>query len=234
MSEAAAPSLFRVAVAEDLLGLARLCFAELDDATIAALREACFPESLGLPLTGEDGERARALMAQATAALPVPEDRTGLDELAADFGAIFLTNGYEAPASESPWIDDDHLERQQPTQDVAAWYAHHGYAPFDALRRPEDFIAFELAFLAHLLAGEGTDDAALKETARFLDTHVLTWVPEFAARIPCRCATPFYAGLAAVIATYLKRLRGVLRDLGHADCPPFAPIARPATNRPCD
>lgn len=225
---------FRDALAMDLFGLARLCVLELDRDTVDALIASDFPSGLGLALDDADGERALTLMARAVAALPAAADRPGMDELAADFGAIFLTNGYEAPASESPWLDEEKLERQQASADVAAWYAHHGYAPHDPLRRPADFIAFELGFLAHLMSREGDDDAILAEAARFLDVHALAWIPDFCRRIAERCGTPFYAAWAAVTAAYLARLRTALRDLGCPEVAPFSPVARPASGRPCD
>ena len=47
----------------------------------------------------------------------------------------------------------------------------------------------------------------------FLDEHLLRWLPEFAARVAARCATPFYAGLCIFTAGYMDEMRGLLADV---------------------
>lgn len=51
----------------------------------------------------------------------------------------------------------------------------------------------ELEFVALLL--ERGDE---REAARFLKTHLLAWLPDFARRVAQRAATPFYAALAGL------------------------------------
>ena len=51
----------------------------------------------------------------------------------------------------------------------------------------------------------------------FLDEHALRWLPDFAARVAARCATPFYAGLSIFTTAYMDEMRDLLADaLGEA------------------
>lgn len=51
---------------------------------------------------------------------------SSVDELAADYAAIYLTHALRASPHESVWRDDDHLMLQGPTFAVRAFYRRHG------------------------------------------------------------------------------------------------------------
>ena len=80
----------RDALVEDLDQLIRLHDRELDAETLAALRAAEFPNGLALCAAEEAGRAAHSNMAAALHDLPA------LDELAADYAAIYLTGAYGA------------------------------------------------------------------------------------------------------------------------------------------
>ncbi len=201
-------ALLREAVADDLDMLAHLALAELDGETIRSLLDVGFPDNLGLTLAGGTPQLLRATVQ----ALPDPSDSKERDQLDADYAALFLTNGYQAAPSESPWIDPDGLERQEATFAVRAWYQREGFSPADPLRRPDDFLAFELAFLASLLRKPGSDQSQLSLAAEFLASHPARWVPAFAAKASPRCLTPFYGSLLLFTAEYLMYLNGIVEE----------------------
>ena len=200
------------AVADDLRELARLHDAEPDRELLRALGEVEFPSNLGLRLVSPRGRDARALMRRALAELPDPVDEATLDALAADFAAIYLHGGLHASPYESAWLDDDGLVCQEPMLEVRAWYRGHGLAVENWRKRPDDHLAYELEFLAHLLAESRPPDA-LRAAARFADEHLLRWLPDFAERVAARCATPFFAGVALLSAAYVDELRDLLAEL---------------------
>ncbi|MBI4966896.1 MAG: molecular chaperone TorD family protein [Rhodospirillales bacterium] len=202
---------FRQAVAQDLAALARLHERELDQATLVELHRVNFPDALALRLDEDEvGLAALEGMRLAMAETPPTLADGALDALAADYAAIFLTNAYGAPASESPWLDADGLARQEPTFQVMEAYGRQGYAIDDPLKRPADFLAFELGFLAHLLGGPQDDATALAAASDFLKAHPRLWVGRFAERIAMQADTPFYAGLAALLDAYLETLDDAL------------------------
>jgi TorA maturation chaperone TorD len=209
---------FRAAAAQDLADLAALHDREVDAATLERLRAAAGEGLLRVRLVNEDGRAALFLLGEALAGLPAVIDGALTDELAADYADIYLTYGLRAAPNESVWLDDDNLAMQAPMFEVRALYQRHGLQVPDWRRRADDHLVHELQFLAHLLdPGSGE---TLGEAAAFLDEHLLLWAPDFSARVAQRCATPFYAGLAAVTAAYLDELRELLeRILGQPRTP---------------
>ena len=85
--------------------------------------------------------------------------------------------------------------------EVARLYAQLGFAIPEGKSEPSDHIAYELSFLAELLAlVEKADNAVLQEKAakeaeQFLDRFVLPWFPLFAASVQEEDRDGFYRGL---------------------------------------
>ncbi len=95
------------------------------------------------------------------------ESEANLDDLAADFAAIYLTHGYRVSPNESVWRDEEGLERQGPMFSVRAWYKHHNLQTPDWRIRADDHLVNELQFLA-MLSQRAADFDQLREAARFL------------------------------------------------------------------
>lgn len=202
---------FAEAVADDLTTLAVLHDRELDAERIARLRQTGFPGGLALVLESDEGRAVLDRMRAAVALLPQPADSAGLDDLAADYADIYLTYRLRASPCESVWLDEDGLTLQAPMFAVREWYRRHGLAAENWRERSDDHLVLQLQFVAHLLAGSADD--GLAEAARFLDAHLLLWIGDFAGLVATRCATPFYAALAALTAAYLEELRDLLAEI---------------------
>ncbi len=109
-----------LALCDDLDQLIRLHDRELDAETLAALRESSFPEGLALLPEGDAATCAAENMRRA-----LTENLT-LDELAADFAAIYLNNALGASPYESVWLSDDHLACSAPMFELRDLYAALG------------------------------------------------------------------------------------------------------------
>lgn len=212
----------REAIAEDLLLLARVHDREPDAAMIAALRATSPDQWLSLQMAGVEYDAAMHLLAEGLAGLRDPVTSAELDALAAEFAALYLTYGYHITPTESPWRDEDGLERQQAMFAVRAWYRHHGLRIDDWRTRSDDHLVYELQFVAHVLR-RSADAEDLREMARFLRAHPLAWVPHFAARTLKRCRQPLFAGFALLTSVYLARLADVLGTIFGLDMTP-APL----------
>ncbi len=200
---------FRSAVVQDLTMLAVLHDAEPDQALISSLKDTDFPCGLGLKLESEPGREALSLMAEAVKSLPEPTGREYLDELACDYADIYLTHAYQASPDESVWIDEEHLEHQEPMFQVREFYRRHGLAAPNWRKRADDHLVLQLQFLVHMFDPEKSTDE-LQEAARFMDEHLLRWVMRFAKRVASRCRTTYFAGVALLTAGYCEELRDVL------------------------
>jgi TorA maturation chaperone TorD len=208
---------FRAALGDDLDQLTRLHDRELDGVTLAALRAAGFPGCLALLPAEVMAARACANFAAALAELADPPSAEVLDELAADYAAIYLNNRLGASPYESVWLDDDHLVCQQPMFELRDIYAAAGLGVADWRHRGDDHLVLQLQYLRHLLAAGAVDGAAL---ADFIDEHVGYWFPDFARRVAGTCHTPLYAALAELTHVWLQGFRALLDEMYGCPVPP--------------
>ncbi|MBK7022259.1 MAG: molecular chaperone TorD family protein [Sulfuritalea sp.] len=199
------------ALAEDAATLALLHDSELARPVLAGLKEADFPANLGLLPMGPASLGSFEMMRTALASLPDSPDAALLDELAADFAAIYLTGAFGASPSESYWLSDDHLVCQDAMFDLRTLYAENGLAVPDWRKRPDDHLVFQLQFLARRLDAAATPED-WRALGRFLDYHLLRWLPDFAGRVADRCDTMFYAALALLTDAWLQQLRDLIAD----------------------
>jgi TorA maturation chaperone TorD len=149
-------------------------------------------------------------MRLAVAACPAEPDAAFMDNLAADFAAIYLTGALDASPSESFWLSDDHLVCQDAMFDMRELYAADGLAVPDWRMRPDDHLVFELQFLANRLAKINNNHHQWRALAILLDHHLLRWLPDFASRISSRCDTDFYAALVLLTDAWCQQLRDLI------------------------
>jgi putative dimethyl sulfoxide reductase chaperone len=194
------------AIAEDAETLAALHDRELTPAMIAALREASFPACLGLLPQTPAAVAAWEAMAAAMAELPPTAGASELDELAAEYAAIYLTGAYGASPCESVWTDEDHLTCQGAMFQWRELHAGIGLATPDWRQRPDDHLVLQLLHIAHLARRTTTTDFE-GSLAQILDEHTLRWLPQFAARVAARSTSPFYGALAVLTAAWLETVR---------------------------
>jgi TorA maturation chaperone TorD len=204
------------ALAEDFAGLALLHDAELDATLIAGLRQAGFPGSMSVLPCDDLARVGISAMASALAMLPAVPDAACLDELAADYAAIYLTAAYGASPSESYWLSDDHLVCQDAMFELRELYRTHGLVAPDWRRRPDDHLVYQLQFLARRLESVAGDDD-WRALAGFLDFHLLRWLPDFSRRVSERCDTAFYGALMLLTDAWCRQLRELIANhLGEA------------------
>lgn len=197
------------AIAEDAEALAALHDRELTAGLLAALHEVRFPDSLGLRPAAPEATAAWQAMRAALVTLPANPDARVLDELAAEYAAIYLIHAYGASPLESVWLDDDHLACQAAMFQLRDIYAAAGLATPDWRQRPDDHLVLQLLYIAHAARHAQTQDD-WRTLARMLDEHPLRWIDQFAVRICARSNAPFYAALAVLTAAWLETLRDLI------------------------
>ena len=205
-------------LSDDLVLLGLLHGQELTAEVLDRLRREAPECWFALQPGGDDVQHGIALVQEGFDTMPDPADAASLDDLAAEYAAIYLTFAYHAAPTESVWRDKDGLERQTPMFVVRECYARYGLEVADWRRRSDDHLVHELAYLATLLR-EGSA-AALADAATFLRDHLLVWFPAFAGRVSHRCHLPFYAGLQMVTVGYLRGLSALLEDATQIDMTP--------------
>jgi TorA maturation chaperone TorD len=192
-------------IANDLRMLADLHATELTRERIQELQAIGFPAAQGFPQE-------------------IPDKL--LDELATDFADIYLNGHFHASPQESVWTDEEELICQQPMFQVREWYSWHGLAVPNWRKMADDHLVNQLLFIAHLLDKAADDDPQiiLRETARFMDEHLLRWLLPFAKRVTERCDTDFYASLALITAMQGDHIRDLLAEILDYPRPSFEEI----------
>ncbi len=206
------------ALAADAEMLRFLHTSELDAAVLETLREVRFPANLALLPGDPMAEAAWGALSAALGELPMQADAALLDELAAEFAALYLTGAYRLSPCESFWLDQDHLLYQGPMFELRQRYAEAGVRVADWRKCPDDHMTHQLGFIAKLLSEARTDED-WEQLARFLDHHLLRWIHDFARAVHERSASSFYAALAVLTASWCAGLRA---------CIDIAPEAPPA------
>lgn len=212
---------WRSEMASELRTLAALHAFEIDAEVLRRLSEADYPGESVLPIDDDDSRQAVDLMRRAIAGLR-DATSTEIDELAVDYAAIYLTGALHLSPNESAWLDEDHLERQQPMFEVRTWYERFGVRAADWRSRSEDNLSLQLMFIASLLELQD-ENGAIHEAATFMDQHLLRWLGDFSGGVAQRCSTKFYGALAIYTNSVIRALRAVVGELG--GIPPGEPAA---------
>jgi TorA maturation chaperone TorD len=136
------------------------------------------------------------------------------NQLAAEYAHLFLNAGAVAHVFpyESVYTSTDRLLMQEARDQVLEAYGSEGLKKVSDFKEPEDHIALELEFMAHLCrstAGAletGEHVKALTYIAKqkvFLETHLLNWIPRFCDDLEQIAWSDFYRAVAQMTKQFL-------------------------------
>lgn len=140
-----------------------------------------------------------------------------LEDLAADYARLFLLKGGVYPY-ESVYLGREKLLMEDPWLEVKKMYSSAGLGLRDAAE-PEDHIAFELEFMYQLCQKTVSEEKreraieSLKMQSKFLNDHILKWVPKLCDGIVEKAATEFYRAAAIVTKGFLEFDRRIVEQL---------------------
>lgn len=173
----------------------------------------------------QENEQIRQGALRAEGCLTGPDGGSGhgIDRLRWDFTRLFVgPDRLPAPPWESAYRDEDRLLFTEDTLAVRAAYLRQGLRVANFQREADDHISLELAFMyetcrsAAEAAERGETESfrtVLAEQSRFLDEHLLRWVPAFSTDVVRHAETDFYRGMAQILDTYVKMDRRLLAEL---------------------
>jgi len=165
------------------------------------------------------GEGQSAINHYLLATISLGEDRV-LADLAADYAGLFLNaGGRPAHPYESVYTSPDRLLMQQARDDVRQIYAAAGLSRSGGWHEPEDHVALEMEFMGRLcfravaaLERGNAEEARvhLESQRRFLENHLLAWVPRFCEDVIRNAGTGFYRGLGLLLRDFLAFERDLI------------------------
>jgi TorA-specific chaperone len=136
-----------------------------------------------------------------------------LTDLAAEYASLFLNVGPRpVHLVESVYLGKNHLLYEEPYFDVIRIYRLYEFKKRASFREPEDHIAIELEFMAHLcdftvksIESGKLDYAAgyLDNQREFLESHICKWSPQLAEKLNGASKNPFYLSLGALLKGFV-------------------------------
>ncbi|GMQ46034.1 molecular chaperone TorD [Vibrio sp. 10N] len=132
-------------------------------------------------------------------------------ELSADFCDLFLkSDKHGALPYASMYIGKSGLLNDQPAQDMTDLLTKHGVAVNQDLNEPADHLAIELDFLGNLiirsneLENEAHMNTAMTEQADFINTYLMSWLPQFVQKCQQFDEFGFYAAAASLLHAFCQ------------------------------
>lgn len=154
-------------------------------------------------------------------------EKDNIDQLAADFANLYYGPGsLKAPPWESVYLSDKGLVFQDETIEVRKEYMRNNLLPEKYKDEPDDHIALELDFMAHLstttsknLREENFREAKkyLKKQYDFLKNHLSLWVGRFSKNTVKNARLDYLRGMAQMLDGFIsldmKTIEALIEDL---------------------
>lgn len=140
-------------------------------------------------------------------------------ELAADFCDLFLKSDRDSALPYASVYTDQGLLNGKPAQQMRELLGAHGVKVEQNLNEPEDHLAIQLDFLAHLAISanqiEHSAQLSLAHQAQsdFISQHLLTWLPAFAERCNQFDAFGLYSAAARLALAFIQQDKHCLDEL---------------------
>ncbi|EGR4212614.1 molecular chaperone TorD [Vibrio cholerae] len=140
-------------------------------------------------------------------------------ELAADFCDLFLRSDRDSALPYASVYADQGLLNGKPVQQMRELLSAHGVKVEQNLNEPEDHLAIQLDFLAHLAISANQIEhsaqlsLALQAQSDFISQHLLTWLPAFAERCTQFDAFGLYSAAARLALAFIQQDKHCLDEL---------------------
>jgi len=143
------------------------------------------------------------------------DERELSERLAVEFTRLFrgIKKGYSPPPPYESVYMGEGMVMGEATLSVLKFYSEAGFGIIDEEEGPQDYIGVELKFMSLLCYKEmeswkaGRSDQGeryLELERRFLDEHILQWVPDFCRRVEAEAKEEFYVGVARLTESFLR------------------------------
>ncbi len=196
------------------LFLSRLYILEADIELLNTLKEMEFPTDTGISELDEGYE----CMMQYRKEIESAELFEKIEELAVDYADVFLAagvaQGLAAFPYESVYTSRKKLMMQEARDQVHAIYSEKQLALREGIAKiPEDHIAVEMEFMAHLceeaIAALDAEDekklvGILEIQKQFFSEHIQGWIPVFCQDVDKYAKTLFYKSVSKITRGFLR------------------------------
>jgi TorA maturation chaperone TorD len=151
----------------------------------------------------------------------VDDKLNNINAMKEDYLILFTGTGIPlAPPFESVYKSKDHLIFDKQTVEVREFYDQYGWQSKFKGKIPDDHLGIELLFLTLMIEKyiEFDDVVCEKEMKneirRFIDEHILSWVPRWNQNVQEHSKTLGYKGIGTLIYACIEDLYGLFSPKG--------------------
>ncbi len=124
------------------------------------------------------------------------ESREAAEDILADFNLVLAYPGGKVPPLESPFSDAG----AGAIDEVSRFYLEAGLTIDEDFQLMPDHVSLEFLFMSYLI---GSRRPELQK--KFLEEHIMNWVPYFCEEVRREARTVFYREIAEITEDFLNR-----------------------------
>ena len=162
-------------------------------------------------------QNPRFILAASLLRESVDNNTTSVERMREDYLSLFTGNGSPlAPPYESVYRSNEHVMFDRQTEEVREFYRSYGWESRFKGTIPDDHLGVELLFLTILLEKFlELDDYACEvemqnEIRRFIDNHIMSWIPRWNEDVTRHANTIGYKGISTLIYACVEDIYGLL------------------------
>jgi putative dimethyl sulfoxide reductase chaperone len=141
------------------------------------------------------------------------------EKLLNDYSRLFQSNGIPlVKLYESQYTEEENSDTDVKKDNVTEFYNSYGWVSKFRGRIDDDHLGIELLFLTRLiekylvLEDEASRTEMRSEIQRFIDRHLLSWIPEMNEQIQRNANTLCYKGIGTLIYACAEDIRNILSN----------------------
>jgi len=139
--------------------------------------------------------------------------------LSSDYNRLFPSDGLPlASLHESEYKNTGTSESVDPGDNVSVFYDSYGWVSKFRGRKADDYLGIEILFLTrlienYLLLEDDVCKAEMrKEIIRFIDKHILSWIPKWNELVQKNAMTMCYKGIGTLIYACAEDISNVMSE----------------------
>ncbi len=147
----------------------------------------------------------------------VDDEMSTVKMMKEDYLALFTGTGNpQAPPYESVYRSKDHLMFDKQTSEVREFYNSYGWESKFKGKIPDDHLGVELLFLTLMIEkylefdDETCNSEMRNEIRRFINLHLMSWVPDWNEHIQKHANTLSYKGIGTLILACIEDLYSIM------------------------
>jgi len=147
----------------------------------------------------------------------VGDQNSNIDMMSSDYKSLFIGNSTpSAPPFESLYRSKDYLILEKQRSEVMEFYNSYGWESRYKGKISDDHLGIELLFLTRMiekylvLDDEACNSEMRNEIRRYINQHLLSWVPDWNEQIQENANTISYKGIGTLVLACIEDIYSIM------------------------